>query len=99
MTMPRPSSPSPRISSRFSTANDATLFHGDCLNLIRGLPDGSVQLVVTSPPYNLGKNYEKHISFSDYLKSLTAVINECARVVGTGGSICWQVGPCMNDDK
>ena len=38
------------------------LHHGDCLQVLPTLPDGSVDLVVTSPPYNLGINYR---SFDD----------------------------------
>ena len=34
------------------------IFNGDCLELLRSVPDDSVDLIVSSPPYNLGKSYE-----------------------------------------
>jgi adenine-specific DNA-methyltransferase len=54
-------------------------------------------LVVTSPPYNLGKEYESRLHLDDYLSQQREVINECARVLRCGGSICWQVGNYVDD--
>ncbi len=56
------------------------------------IPSESIQLVVTSPPYNLGKEYESRTALSRYLDFQKAVIKECHRVMRTNGSICWQVG-------
>jgi len=60
--------------------------------MLRGMPDGVIQLVVTSPPYNLGKEYEDRLHLDDYIKEQREVITECVRVLAEGGSICWQVG-------
>ncbi len=65
---------------------------GDNLDFMGNLPDGSVKLVVTSPPYNLGKNYETRISLDSYLETQQRVVAECVRVLHPRGSICWQVG-------
>ena len=65
---------------------------GDNLDFMGNLPDGSVKLVVTSPPYNLGKNYETRISLDSYLETQKRVVAECVRVLHPRGSICWQVG-------
>lgn len=54
--------------------------------------DASVKLVVTSPPYNVGKRYERKSSLARYLASQREVIAQCARVLHPQGSICWQVG-------
>lgn len=82
-----------RISPTFRRDADVTLYEGDCLDLLSKLPDDSVQLVVTSPPYNIGKTYErKRRVLDDYLAEQGAVIAECARVVKEGGSLCWEVG-------
>jgi adenine-specific DNA-methyltransferase len=62
------------------------------LSFMRGIPDESFQLIVTSPPYNIGKSYEKRSSLEDYVKSQASVISECVRLLAPGGSICWQVG-------
>ncbi len=80
------------IRSRFATDNDITLFCGDCLALLRAIPDKSVRLVVTSPPYNVGKKYERRLRFDQYLDQQEPVISECVRIVKPGGSLCWQVG-------
>jgi len=56
------------------------------------MPDASVQLVVTSPPYNIGKPYETKKSIAAYALGQDAVIKECVRVLRPGGSLCWQVG-------
>lgn len=68
------------------------LYEGDCMNLLRSIPDGAVQLLVTSPPYNLGKKYEQKLSLETYLKEQAGVIAECVRVLSPLGSLCWQVG-------
>jgi adenine-specific DNA-methyltransferase len=65
---------------------------GDCLELMRSLPDGSVDLVVSSPPYNLGKEYESRQALEDYLAEQTSVLSECARLLSAKGSLFWQVG-------
>ena len=65
---------------------------GDCIDLLRRLPAASVDLVVSSPPYNLGKEYEKKRALQVYLDGQSAVLTECARVLRPSGSIFWQVG-------
>lgn len=64
----------------------------DNLSFMRALPDESMKLIVTSPPYNLGKEYEKRSSRSAYLETQRAVITEAIRLLSVDGSICWQVG-------
>lgn len=80
------------IKEHFSSRNEVTLFHGDCLELLKDIPSGSVQLVVTSPPYNIGKEYEKREDLQKYLDFQQAVIRESYRILRPTGSICWQVG-------
>ncbi|MBA3848495.1 MAG: site-specific DNA-methyltransferase [Opitutus sp.] len=80
------------IASRFSPDEQAVLHQGDCLDLLRHIPDRSVRLVVTSPPYNLGKAYERRQTIADYLAFQTRVIEESVRTLVDGGSLCWQVG-------
>src|SRR3989442_6563530 len=80
------------IADQFSTEERIVLFNGDCLDLLTGVPDESMQLVITSPPYNLGKEYEKRLELKTYLEQQEEVIRECVRVLTDTGSICWQVG-------
>lgn len=80
------------IKPNFAEDNIITLYEGDCLDLLKQIPDASVQLIVTSPPYNIGKEYEKKSNLEDYLKFQEKVISESFRVLDSLGSICWQVG-------
>ena len=64
----------------------------DNLAFMEGLHDGQMKLIVTSPPYNLGKDYETKTSLDAYLASQEHVIRECVRILHPEGSICWQVG-------
>ncbi len=70
----------------------AVLFEGDCAAFLPTLPEGSARLVVTSPPYNLGKAYESRRPLDEYLATQEAVIAACVRVLAADGSLCWQVG-------
>src|ERR1700728_5053621 len=62
------------------------------LDFMRRLESASVKLIVTSPPYNIGKSYERKESLENYIKAQTQVISECVRLLHPRGSICWQVG-------
>lgn len=80
------------IAKEFDLEEQAVVFVGDCLTLLKSISDESIQLVVTSPPYNIGKEYEKRLKLENYLDQQGAVIKECTRVLSPSGSICWQVG-------
>src|SRR5512136_2235067 len=55
------------------------------------LPDCSVHLAVTSPPYNVGKEYDQDLSLEDYLSFLERVWKETRRVLVPGGRMCINV--------
>ncbi len=80
------------INNNFSEEADLVLFNGDCLDMIKKIPDKTIKLVVTSPPYNIGKKYEKRMNLDKYLEMQESIIKECVRVTMDNGSICWQVG-------
>ncbi len=80
------------IADHFDLAEHVVLYAGDCLDLLRSVPNASVQLVVTSPPYNIGKQYERRLELDVYLRQQAQVIAECVRILAPQGSICWQVG-------
>jgi len=87
-------------SSTFSAKTDAILYQGDCLELLAELPSGLARLVVTSPPYNIGKRYERQrVTLDDYLAGQAAVIKECVRVLADDGSLCWQVGNYVDSSE
>jgi adenine-specific DNA-methyltransferase len=69
------------------------IYLGDCRQLLESLPDETVDLIVSSPPYNIGKEYESaRKALEVYLEEQTEVLRECARVLKSTGSIFWQVG-------
>ncbi|MBC6455881.1 MAG: site-specific DNA-methyltransferase [Hormoscilla sp. SP5CHS1] len=68
------------------------IFLGNCLNVLKELPDGCVDLVVSSPPYNLGKEYEAKQALDNYLREQTIVLKECSRILKQTGALFWQIG-------
>jgi adenine-specific DNA-methyltransferase len=77
------------------------LYLGDCRELLPGVDSGSVRLVHTSPPYNIGKDYldyEDKLETEEYLSFITEVVDECFRVLVDGGSLFWQTGYTTNGD-
>jgi DNA modification methylase len=71
----------------------------DTLEFTKKLPPATVQLVITSPPYNIGKSYETRVSIQDYLEGQKEVIAELVRVLNPKGSLCWQVGNYVNKSE
>lgn len=79
-------------SKHFDPKADVVIYRGRCEELLASMPAGSAQLIVTSPPYNIGKAYERRKTLDKYLDEQRDVIVEAERVLASGGSICWQVG-------
>jgi len=71
---------------------DSNVGCSDNLQFMRGLQSRSMQLIVTSPPYNIGKAYESKGTLDAYIGAQAKVIAECVRLLHPRGSICWQVG-------
>lgn len=86
------------LTEHYSASATVTLYHGDCLDLLGALPTGSVRLMVTSPPYNIGKEYEKRTPLDLYLAGQERVLREAVRTTAEDGSICWQVGNHIGSD-
>ena len=87
------------LDRKTTNRGNITLACEDNLAFMRKIRDGQMKLVVTSPPYNLGKDYEAKTSLDDYLAEQERVISECVRVLHPQGSICWQVGNYVNDGE
>lgn len=80
---------------------------GKCDDILPMIPSGSVDMVITSPPYNvsLGKNkfkkdsydeYEDNLPYDKYLEWMESVFKQCHRVLKHGGRICVNVGDGQN---
>jgi len=74
-----------------------TIYLGDVLDLLSEIPDTSVDLVVSSPPYNIGKVKNDRKPLNDYLEWQKKVLSECNRVLKPTGSIFWEVGAYVSD--
>jgi adenine-specific DNA-methyltransferase len=81
-----------KIPTGYATHSFVTLFPGDCLRFLSTIPNGEAKLIVTSPPYNIGKKYEKKKILAEYIAEQEQTIDECVRLLSPQGSICWQVG-------
>ena len=72
----------------------------DNLAFMGRLEDESMKLIVTSPPYNIGKAYESRRPLdNNYVQEQAQVISECVRLLHPRGSICWQVGNHVRDGE
>ena len=80
------------VSDTYDANVDVVLFDGNCSELLKSIPSNSVDLIITSPPYNIGKKYEKKTCLASYLKDMEPVIAEIDSVLSATGSLCWQVG-------
>ncbi len=80
------------IETEFNLNHSLVLFPKDVNLLLPTIPDNYISLIVTSPPYNLGKNYEKQVSIENYLQQQKSIIEQLYRILKDDGSICWQVG-------
>lgn len=76
----------------FRPSYDVVLACNDVLSFVKDLPDNSLSLIVSSPPYNIGKPYETRVEFQEYLTWQRKVIEACSRKLNDRGSFCWEVG-------
>ena len=66
--------------------------HGDALDVLAGFEEEKFDLIITSPPYNIGKSYEVQTSIESYLQTQEEIIQQLIRLLSAKGSLCWQVG-------
>lgn len=71
----------------------------DALDFCRTLPSGSVKLIITSPPYNIGKEYETKIGIDEYICKMLPILDELYRILSNDGSICWQIGNFVDNGE
>jgi len=75
-----------------SPDTDYVIKNGDCLSVLKKIEDGKFDLILTSPPYNVGKSYETKTSIEKYLETQEEIISELVRTLSDKGNLCWQVG-------
>jgi DNA modification methylase len=72
--------------------NDFQVLNGDSLKVLKSIEDRKFDLIITSPPYNVGKSYETKTSIEKYLETQEEIIDELVRTLSDKGNLCWQVG-------
>lgn len=77
---------------RFKPGYDVVLACNDVLEFLKDVPKNMATLVVTSPPYNIGKAYEERVEFNKYLEWQRDIVRQCVDILKPEGSICWEVG-------
>lgn len=87
------------IRKKFNRKATIVLYHGDANEFLKSIPDSTVSLVVTSPPYNIGKEYELRTPLENYLAFHTKIIAKLQEKLKDDGSICWQVGNYVKDGE
>lgn len=75
------------------------LIQGDCREILAELQPGSAKLITTSPPYNIGKAYEQNMSLDEWADDQKKIIDLAVRALQVSGSLCWQVGNCVNSGE
>lgn len=68
------------------------IFNGDSLKILQSIENKKFDLIITSPPYNVGKSYETKTSIEKYLETQEVIIAEMIRTLSDKGNLCWQVG-------
>jgi len=71
---------------------DYEIHNSDCLTILEKIENEKFDLILTSPPYNVGKSYETKTSIEKYLETQEEIISELVRTMSEKGNLCWQVG-------
>jgi adenine-specific DNA-methyltransferase len=76
------------------------IWEGDALVFLKSIPSEPMfDLVITSPPYNIGKEYETRRGLDEYIRWQESIIDEIVPRLKKGGSLCWQVGNYVDDNQ
>jgi len=83
----------------FTDSAKAIISNESCYDFIKTVPDKAVTLIITSPPYNIGKKYEKKTKLQDYYLKQEEIIDQCVRILADNGSLCWQTGNFVENSE
>jgi DNA modification methylase len=88
-----------QVADTFSENERLVTVCDDALECAKSLPTDFFSLIITSPPYNLGKEYERRLSLRTYLAQQEPLIKELIRTLKHDGSLCWQVGNYVEEGE
>ena len=75
------------------------IYNRDCIDILPNLDKESIDLIITSPPYNIGKEYEESLILEEYKEFQKKVISECSRLLKNTGSLFWEIGTYIKGKK
>lgn len=78
---------------------DVVIASNDVLKFLQTVPENKATLIVTSPPYNIGKAYEERVELQEYLNWQKQVIERCVKILRPEGSICWEIGNYVEEKE
>lgn len=68
------------------------IMNSESLTALKTIPNETFDLILSSPPYNVGKEYEAKTSIEKYLETQEEIVDELVRTLSEQGNLCWQVG-------
>ncbi len=80
------------LGSPYSAGEGYAIYCADCLPILRKMPPDIVSLIVTSPPYNIGKEYEKPLPLDEFLDWCGHWMRELYRITRPDGAFWLNVG-------
>lgn len=87
------------LGTAFYEDEDVLIYKGDCLELMKSIPEDSIPLTVTSPPYNIGKEYEEVMSLDQYLNWTECWINKVHQITSNSGAFWLNLGYVSIEDR
>lgn len=78
---------------------DFTYVCQDALEFCKDIASGSIKLLITSPPYNIGKEYETRTNIQAYIDAMHPMLSEFNRILADDGSLCWQTGNYVDNGE
>lgn len=87
-----------KIYRQYAKNRDVVLYNGNCFDILKKIPDETIDVIITSPPYCMKKAYENPTDDINTFKEMhETIFPELYRILKPNGSICWQVGYHVND--
>jgi adenine-specific DNA-methyltransferase len=87
------------VTSSIADGSRAVVMERDTLDGCNTLSSELFSLIISSPPYNIGKAYESQVSLEQYLAWQESVIVQLVRLLAPDGSLCWQVGNFVDNGE
>lgn len=88
-----------RLGRPYFVNDNVAIYNCDSLQKMKEIPESSINLVITSPPYNIGKEYETNLSVDDYVNWSKDWLSFIPKIVADNGSFLFNLGYMQIPDK